>query len=357
LRQAIRLLAITAIVCLTRAAVAADAAYVLLYHHVDRNTPASTSVRPEQFAEHMNYLESEGFRVVPLQELLEAIARGRALPEKSVAITFDDAYPSVLRNALPVLEYHHWPFTVFVSTEAIDRGTTSYLSWDDLRELEKHGGTMANHSHQHAHLVARAPEESEADWRERVRGDIRFAQSRLDAELKHPAKLFSYPYGEFDPDLVSLVAELGYLAVGQQSGPLGPSTSPLAAPRFPMTEGQADLPTVSEKLKTLPFRIVGPTLPATLLLPTDGTPTLELELGPGPFRPDEFTCYVADQNPARIEWPDGTPTRVRITARDPLPVGRSKYTCTAPHDTLPGVYYWYSHLFMKPPPDGSWYDG
>jgi len=339
------------------AATGPGAAYVLVYHHVDRNTPESTSVSPEQFAEHMNYLESNGFRVVPLKELLEAVAHHRDPPARSVAITFDDAYPSVLGNALPVLEYHGWPFTVFVSTEAIDRGTPAYLDWDQLRELEKHRGTIGNHSYQHGHLLAREADETESEWRERIRGDIRFAQARLDAELKNSERLFAYPYGEFDPDLVGILADMGYLAVGQQSGPLGASSNPYAAPRFPMTRATANLPQLEEKLNSLPFSVVEPKVPATVVVPTDTRPTLELHIAPGPYHDNEFTCYVADQEPARIEWQPGTTNVVRITARDALPVGRSKYTCTAPHETIPGVYYWHTHLFMRLPADGGWYAG
>ncbi len=334
-----------------------DAAYILLYHHVDHDTPRSTSVTPEEFAVHMDYIANNGYRVVRLERMLQALARGRKLKPRSIAITFDDAYPSVLHNALPVLEHRKWPFTVFVSTEAVDRGTTSYLSWEELRQLERRRATIANHSHSHGHLLRREPGESAEGWRARVSGDIEFAQTRLEAELARPAKLFAYPYGEFDAELMDLVADLGYLAVGQQSGPLGPASNPHAAPRFAISSAHAELPRVAEKINTRPFHVVEPAVPATLLEADDDKPTLDLKLTPAPYRDDQLTCFVSDQGTARVRWQNPESTHATVRARNPLPPGRSRYTCTAPHQSIPGIYYWYTHLWLKPRPDGSWPEG
>lgn len=337
-------------------AAANDAAYILLYHHVAEDTPASTSVTPEQFAVHMDYISENGYKVVPLEKLLTALKKGKKIRRRSLAITFDDAYPSVLENALPVLKHRKWPFTVFVSTEDIDRNSASYLNWDQLRELEKSRGAIANHGHRHQHMLNREPGETDAEWRDRIKGDIEFAQSRLEAELKKPTRLFSYPYGEFDASLVQLVGELGYLAVGQQSGPLGSASNPLAAPRFPQAIAYADLPRLAEKLNTRPFNVIAPALPATVIAPDVERPTLKLQVEAAPYRAGQFTCFVSGIATARARWQDPAATTVKVTARGELPPGRTHYTCTAPHESIPSLFYWHSHLFMKPMPDGSWYE-
>lgn len=333
-----------------------DAGYILLYHHIDAAMPASTSISRELFAEHMEYVAKNGYKVVPLAKLLSAVRKGRKIRPRTLAITFDDAYPSILHNALPVLQHHKWPFTVFASTEDIDRDTEGYLGWDELRELESHRGTIANHGHKHQHMLARQTDESNEEWRSRITGDIQFAQNRLEAELKRPAKLFSYPYGEFDAELIEVVSELGYLAVGQQSGPVGPHSSPYAAPRFPQGGDYADLARLSEKLNTRPFQVLSPKLPATVLSPDEDKPTLDLQVAAGPFRASRLSCFVARLGTARTRWQDQNSTQLKVTAREALPPGRTNYTCTAPHQSIPDLYYWHTHLFMKPMPDGSWYD-
>lgn len=333
-----------------------DAAYILLYHHVDAATPSSTSVTPELFAEHMDYIKKRKFRVVPLEKLMKTLKKGGRIKPRTLAITFDDAYPSVISNALPVLNQHKFPFTVFASTADIDAGTSSYMSWDELRTLESKRGTIANHGHQHQHMLQREDNESDEDWQLRIRGDIEFAQQRLDDELKRPAKLFAYPYGEFDSSLVSLLEALDFPAVGQQSGPIGRTSHPHAAPRFPMAGDYASIPQLAEKLSTRPFNVVSPALPTTVLDPDDERPTLELEFVSDAYRASRLACYVTGLGTARTRWQDPESTQARVTSRETLPAGRTSYTCTAPHESIPGLFYWHTHLFMKPLPDGSWYE-
>ncbi len=64
------------------------AAVILQYHHVSNDTPASTSISPEQFEAHMQYLADNSFRVVALSEIMNSITKQQPIPDKTVAITF-----------------------------------------------------------------------------------------------------------------------------------------------------------------------------------------------------------------------------------------------------------------------------
>ena len=79
------------------------ATVILQYHHVSESTPASTSTTPEQFAKHMRYLADNNFTVVALSTLMDAIKQQQILPDKTVVITFDDAYLDILQNGKPIL--------------------------------------------------------------------------------------------------------------------------------------------------------------------------------------------------------------------------------------------------------------
>jgi len=339
------------------AARADDHAVILLYHHVSADTPPSTSVDPATFEAHLDYLADHHFHVWPLSKILNDIETGNSIPDNTVALTFDDAYASVFSEAYPRLKRRGWPFTVFVSTDYIDKHYKNYMTWDQLREVAEHGAELGNHSRSHPHLARRRDNESEEHWRERVRAEISGAQRRLEAETHHPIKVFAYPYGEFSPSLEAIVTDLGFYAVGQQSGAVGKVSDLRAAPRFPMADGYADQKQFITKIHTRP-------LPVTVQAPKDPflgggpmRPTLRLRVGEGPFRLDGLACYASGQGRMLLDWVDRKQRVVDISPREPLKTGgRFKYNCTAPSSEESGVYFWYSHLWMKKNPDGTWYN-
>jgi len=333
------------------AATAADHAVILLYHHVADDTPAVTSVSPEHFAQHLRYLEEHGFHVLPLAELVEGLRTGKPLPERSVAITFDDGYRSVLTNAAPLLAARHWPFTVFVSTDYIDRHYGHYLSWPELRQLQQMGASIGNHSRSHAHLVRMRAGESEEEWRLRARHEIDGAQQRLKDALGVTERLFAYPYGEFSRPLQMLVAQMGYVAFGQQSGAVGYKAERTALPRFPLTGRYADEEAFALRVNARPLPVALPAEQRTLLPADTRRPSLSIRLGEGAFRSRQVRCYYQGKA-MELQWQDQQ--SFAITAPEPLPAGRSKYTCTAPATDRQGGYFWYSHLWIIPRADGSW---
>jgi peptidoglycan/xylan/chitin deacetylase (PgdA/CDA1 family) len=335
-------------------------AVVLLYHHVAEDTPASTSVSPATFAAHLKYLDEGGYHVVALSELIRHVRRGEPLPPRSVAITFDDGYRSVQTTAAPMLARRGWPYAVFVSTDYVDRGYAGYLSWDALRSLESGGAEIGNHSRSHAHFPARMPGEGEPAWRERITDDVRWAQRRLREELRQPLQAVAYPYGEFDTDVASIITALDLVGFGQQSGPVDHRSDPATLSRFPMAGSYATLDSLGEKLRTRP-------LPVAVLAPAarirdagSPAPTLRLRLEAPATAADigaTLRCYVTGQPPATVRWLDRDAGEFEVTATAALPVGRSKYTCTAPVPGNAGSFFWYSHLWMTRPPGGGWYDG
>jgi len=333
---------------------ATDHAVILQYHHFGSDTPPSTSVTLPQFDAHLEYLAEHDYRIWPLDRIISHLREHLPFPEKVVAITIDDAYRSVYREAWPRLSERGWPFTVFVATDAVDDATDAMMSWQQMRELAASGVTFANHSGSHAHLVRRNPDESESAWRKRVRSDLQRAQKRLQQELGRAPMLFAYPYGEYDMTLRELVGELGFTAFGQQSGPVSGYSDPLSLPRFPMAVAYASLDEVAEKLQSLPLPVLR-TEPRDPVLPAGtGRPLLRITLQPGSYRPDTVACYVSGQGRIQPVWLDAAHTRFEVRAASPLPAGRSRYNCTA-HSSAGAGWLWYSHLWIRRNADGSWY--
>ena len=345
--QGRRILLALAFCCLAAApAWAAEHAVILAYHHVGDDTPASTSVTVETFAGHLSYLQKNGFTVLPLQQLLVELSAGREVPEKSVAITFDDAYVSVYSTAMPMLRQYGWPFTVFVNTEPVVKGFGNFMDWQKLQELQKNGGAVANHSHSHAYMVRRNAGESEDQWQQRMRHEIVTAQSLLSEKLGRVEKIFAYPYGEFSGPLQAIVRELGFFGIGQHSGVVDFNSDFSAVPRFPMATGFDGLKQFAIKVnsRSLPVEVLAP---LQRLIPlSDDRPAMRFRLRAGDFRANELNCYVSGRRMA-VQWLDRKERLVEIRPEKPVGKGRIKYNCTAPSSSRSGVYYWFSHLMIR----------
>jgi peptidoglycan/xylan/chitin deacetylase (PgdA/CDA1 family) len=324
-------------------------AVVLLYHHVDEGTPASTSLSPKLFGEHLDYLAANGYRALALEGLVDSLRVGGTIPDSTVAFTFDDGYRSVYTEAFPRLRELGWPFTVFVCPAAVDQGRELVMSWAQLREIAAAGATVANHGWVHEHLQRRRPEETDLAWRERVKAELLEAQERIAEEIGTAPPLLAYPFGEFDEDLRGLVRELGWAAFGQQSGPLGGSSDLTRLPRFPMAGSFAAMETFPEKVASLPLP-VRDLEPSGSLLPLaegkDGLrPILRLTLGPGDYQPRQMAAFTSGQGVAELTWIDEEAGVLEVRSREALPPGRSRYNITAPA-TDGRRYYWYSHTWI-----------
>ena len=331
----------------------ARSAVVLEYHHVDTQTPAATSVTPEQFEAHLEHLAANEFHVWPLPRLVRTLRRGDEVPARTVAITFDDAYVSVYEEAFPRLQERGWPFTVFVAPGITDKGYELHASWDQLREMEAAGATMANHSMDHPHMVARG-ERSREQWLAAMRAQVTDAQDRLERELEDPAQLFAWPFGEFSPPLQQMLAELDFVGFGQQSGAFGPQSDFTALPRYPYARSQQSLDTFDLKVRSRPLPVVATEPDSGVLGAEARRPELSLSLGPGAYQPEDVRCYVGG-SPAEFELDaDASPPILHIRPPSELGTGRTKINGTAP--ARDGNHWlWYSFVWMKPNPDGSWY--
>ena len=100
---------------------------ILNFHrvHAERDPIFPQEMHAAAFRERLGWVQA-WFNVLPLAEAVTALARGR-LPERALALTFDDGYADNVAVALPVLQEMGMHATFFIAAAYIDGGRM----WND----------------------------------------------------------------------------------------------------------------------------------------------------------------------------------------------------------------------------------
>jgi peptidoglycan/xylan/chitin deacetylase (PgdA/CDA1 family) len=215
---------------------------VLCYHALSDRFPAAMSVTPTAFERQLALLKRAGYRGVTFADAPH-VTSGRA-----VAITFDDAYLSVLRVAKPLLDSVGYPATVYAPTayldmpeqplkwDGIDRWHGGEherellpMSWDQLGELAEAGWEIGSHTRTHPHL-RQVRDDAE------LRAELLESKATVEERLGRDCATLAYPYGDYDERVVAAAGAAGYAAAGTLPARLHPAR-PLAWPRVGIYRG------------------------------------------------------------------------------------------------------------------------
>jgi peptidoglycan/xylan/chitin deacetylase (PgdA/CDA1 family) len=187
---------------------------VLTYHRVNDDHPHDRLTVPAAaFADQMRLLVEEAWRVLPLDRALRTWSEGGALPDRAVAITFDDGYADNLEVALPVLERCALPATFFLATGLVGTAATldryrgccardAMLSWASVRALASRGYALGGHGRRHLELASLPP----LQWPDEITGSA----DDVERETGSRPQLFCYPRGSENAAVRQAVAAAGY---------------------------------------------------------------------------------------------------------------------------------------------------
>jgi peptidoglycan/xylan/chitin deacetylase (PgdA/CDA1 family) len=208
---------------------------ILCYHAVSDRFPASLSVSPSALREQLITLVRHGYRGATFSDAL-----GRPSEGKTLVVTFDDAYRSVVRLGFPILDELGLPATVFAPTafigserpmswDGIDRwhetaheGELIPCSWQELETLVDAGWEIGSHTRTHPRL----PELTDVVLASELQGSRRDCEDRLGV----PCRSIAYPYGAVDERVADAVAEAGYSFAAELPGSF---RMPFASLRWP----------------------------------------------------------------------------------------------------------------------------
>ncbi len=325
-------------------------AAILLYHHVSSSTPASTSISPEAFKSHMEYLDAH-HTVVSLQDVVSAIQHNTTLPENAVAITFDDGYANILDNAHPILADLGFPYTVFINPDEIGVGPKQ-LTWEQVIAMHNDGVVFANHTLDHLHMLNGEQAMGERAWLEKVWQNVESAEKKIEDKLDISLKYLAYPFGEYNTALANKLKAEGYIGFGQHSGAVGPSSDMQALPRFPAAGPYSNLATLKTKLNSLAMPVTQSSHKDPRMTTRNLSSPISLTIDSDDVRLTQVNCFFGG-DPIETSLEENVLT---FTLDETLPVGRSRVNCTAPSNAQSGRYYWYSTPFFVADENGNYPD-
>lgn len=198
---------------------------VVAYHAID-DGPAPICLARAVFERQVSQLAESACTFLGMDAVVAHLRSGTPFPSRAVALTFDDAYESVHRHALPLLDALGATATVFPVTSELgghnrwDASTGAVpelplVSRTQLAELAGAGWEVGGHTHTHRPLTAISPPE--------VRDELVRSNELLEDELGRAVTTLAYPYGCHDAAVRAAAAQLygGCVAIGAERAPLG----------------------------------------------------------------------------------------------------------------------------------------
>jgi peptidoglycan/xylan/chitin deacetylase (PgdA/CDA1 family) len=132
-----------------------------------------------------------------------ALRAAEPVPDKLVALTFDDSVVSHATFVGPLLKKHGFGATFFI-TEGFEFLTdkTNYMTWEQIRKLHADGFEIGNHTRRHAAVPRQTPAALAAD--------VEYIEQQC-AQVGIPRPVsFCYPGYATNAAAVTLLRERGY---------------------------------------------------------------------------------------------------------------------------------------------------
>jgi len=220
------------------AAGAEEGVPILLYHRFGPVVADSMTVTTPVFESHLKYLHENGYKVIPLRELLGMyFSSGIPGGSRFVVLVADDAHVSVYTTALPVLKKYNAHMTLFVYPSAVSNASYA-MTWDQLRELKATGlFDFQSHTFWHPNFKKERERLAPSEFEKLVHMQLTKSREKLERELGVKVDLLAWPFGIYDPWLMAKAAEAGYAsAFTIERHPVTRKDHPMALPRYLLTD-------------------------------------------------------------------------------------------------------------------------
>ena len=191
---------------------------VLLYHEVRADVieeSRDTVISLDKFEDQMKYVYENGYNTISMDDLV-SFMKGGSIPEKSIVLTFDDGWKSVI-DVMPILNRYSFKASCYIIPGNGIGGP--YMEWSDILKLaENPNFQIGSHSMTHPsqnddNLVSWVDGQTPGRDIDDVEYEIKESKRILETMLKRKVRYFAWPGGSYNEKLIAIAKEAGYEAL------------------------------------------------------------------------------------------------------------------------------------------------
>lgn len=212
---------------------------ILEYHCIDDTAANMYWVSTYEFETQMDKLVKNGYHSVTMDTITKAKRGEIRLPDKAIAITFDDGCQNLYTKAFPILKKKGFNAQVYIVTDSMgnndadrkssataklgengENSLTYYLTWPEVKELSDAGWGIGSHSRAHMDM-------SELNATSRTH-EILYSKLAILGNIGFNPISFSYPYGygNGETPIHQELATFGYRSAVASTGGVAQLNSP-----------------------------------------------------------------------------------------------------------------------------------
>lgn len=201
----------------------------IMYHSMLKESARQGKyvVSPDLFENDLKYLKEHGYTAIGMQELIDYVQKGTALPEKPILLTFDDGYYNNYLYAFPLAKKYEMKiiispigyYTDLYSEKDADHANYSHLTWDEINEMMQSGWVeFQNHTYNlHENKNGRMgsqkrKDESVSAYTSLLTDDLTKMQDKMKEHTGYTPNTFVYPFGAISKDAFPVLKSLGFQA-------------------------------------------------------------------------------------------------------------------------------------------------
>ena len=202
---------------------------IIMYHKVTKDSAqwGKFAIAPWELEADFKFLKANGYQAILIQDLIDFVTQGVALPQKPILLTFDDGlfsdfhyvYPLALTEEIPVLLSIIGEETQRHSEDPQEGIILPHITWSQVIEMANCAYVdIQNHSYalhktqQGAQGAKKRSGEGIEAYHSRLEEDLKALQDAIKQHTGKTPSTFTYPFGAKSEGSDNILQKIGFQA-------------------------------------------------------------------------------------------------------------------------------------------------